>query len=141
MESSPTCHDNEVPRRTAGIIADARIKMLLAVVYTVGAAQLGHRLGVEAWLMVACAAALLICGGIEIGYVPSRPVRTYTRLMVTYDTGWVLATIAGLLLAWQGSNAAGEVWIGYQAVGPIALAALLVVAPPPGSAFGGTANP
>ncbi|MEU4313200.1 hypothetical protein [Nocardia sp. NPDC024068] len=129
------------PRQTAGIIADACFKVLLAVVYTVGAAQLGHRLGVAVWLMVACAAALLICGGIEIGYVRSRPVRTYTRLMVAYDTGWVLATIAGLLLAWQGSNAAGEVWIGYQAVGSVALAALLVVARPPGSAFGGTASP
>ncbi|WP_327148451.1 hypothetical protein [Nocardia sp. NBC_01329] len=125
----------------AGIIADACTKVFLAVIYTAGAAALGHRLGVEAWLMIACAAALLICGGIEIGYVRSRPVRTYTRLMVTYDTGWVLATIAGLLLAWQGSNAAGEVWIGYQAAGAIVFAALLVVARAPGSAFGGTASP
>ncbi|MFI5720942.1 hypothetical protein [Nocardia sp. NPDC051750] len=118
-------------RQTAGIIADGCVKVLLAVVYTAGAAPLGHRLGVAPWLLVACAAALLIGGGIEIGFVRSRPLRTYIRCMVAYDTGWVLATIAGLLLAWQGSSAAGEIWIGYQAAGSLALAALLVVAAPP----------
>ncbi|MFE3261924.1 hypothetical protein ACFXPS_25070 [Nocardia sp. NPDC059091] len=117
-------------RRTVGIIADGSVKVLLAVAYTIGAAPLGHRLGVEAWLMVVCGVALLIGGGIEIGYVRSRPVRTYTRLMVAYDSGWVLATLAGLLLAWQGNSAAGEVWIGYQAAAPLVLAALLVAATP-----------
>jgi hypothetical protein len=110
-----------------GIIADGVFKVLLAAVYIVGAAPLGRLLGVPAWLMVVSGAALLIGGGIEIGYVRSRPIRTYIRLMVAYDSGWVLAALAGLLMEWQGSSAGGEVWIGYQTAAPVVLAALLAL--------------
>ncbi|MFI1757990.1 hypothetical protein [Streptomyces sp. NPDC020571] len=54
--------------------------------------------------------------------------RTYMRLMVAYDSGWVLATLAGLLMAWRGSSAGGEVWVGYQTAAPVVLAALLAAA-------------
>ncbi|MET8703050.1 hypothetical protein ACFVUH_22465 [Kitasatospora sp. NPDC058032] len=118
------------PRRTVGIIADGVVKVLLAAAFIIGAAPLGHLLSAPAWLMVVSGIALLIGGGIEIRYVNSRPVRTCTRLMVAYDSGWVLAALAGLLMAWRGSGAGGEVWIGYQTVAPIALAALLVAATP-----------
>ncbi|MGO4421189.1 hypothetical protein AB4Z54_21390, partial [Streptomyces sp. MCAF7] len=87
-------------------------------------------LGVSAWLMVVSGVALLIGGGIEIRYVRSRPMSTYRRLMVAYDSGWVLAALVGLLMAWRGSSAGGEVWIGYQTAAPITLAALLVAAAP-----------
>lgn len=116
--------------RVAGIIADGVVKMLLAAAFIIGAARLGHLLGVSAWLMVISGVALLIGGGIEIRYVRSRPLPTYTRLMVAYDGGWVLAALAGLLTAWRGSSAGGEVWIGYQTAAPIVLAALLVTATP-----------
>ncbi|MFG2629814.1 hypothetical protein [Streptomyces sp. NPDC048473] len=125
-----------VTRWTVGIIADGVFKVLLAAVYIVGAAPLGHLLGVPAWLMVVSGVALLIGGGIEIGHVRSRPMRTYTRLMVAYDSGWVLAALAGLLMAWQGSSAGGEVWIGYQTAAPVVLAALLVAASPTQTASG-----
>ncbi|MER5556865.1 hypothetical protein ABT001_35360 [Streptomyces sp. NPDC002793] len=117
-----------VTRWTVGIIADGVFKVLLAAVYIVGAAPLGRLLGVPAWLMVVSGVALLIGGGIEIGYVRSRPMRTYMRLMVAYDSGWVLAALAGLLMEWQGSSAGGEVWIGYQTAAPVVLAAMLVAA-------------
>ncbi|MBT2452996.1 hypothetical protein J7F03_39420 [Streptomyces sp. ISL-43] len=115
-------------RRTAGIIADGAFKVLLTVVFIAGAGPLGRLLGVSAWLMVVSGLALLIGGGIEIRYVRRRPMRTYTRLMVAYDSGWVLAALAGLLMAWQGSSAGGEVWIGYQTVAPVVFTALLVAA-------------
>lgn len=114
--------------RTVGIVADGVFKMLLAAAFTIGAAPLGRWLGVEVWLMIVCGVALLVGGGIEIRYVRSRPMSTYVRLMVAYDGGWALATLAGLLMAWRGSSAGGEVWIGYQTVAPIALGALLVTA-------------
>ncbi|KAK1179086.1 hypothetical protein B7755_013605 [Streptomyces sp. NBS 14/10] len=117
-------------RRLVGIIADGVVKVLLGVAFIVGAARLGDLLGVSAWLMVVSGVALLIGGGIEIRNVRSRPVSTYTRLMVAYDSGWVLATLVGLLMAWRGSGAGGEVWVGYQAAAPITLAALLVAAAP-----------
>ncbi|WOX10622.1 hypothetical protein [Streptomyces sp. N50] len=85
-------------------------------------------LDTPAWLLIASGAALLTCGGIEIGYVRSRPVRTYTRLMIAYDSGWVLTALAGLLMAWQGSGAGGEVWIGYQTAAPLVFAVLLATA-------------
>ncbi|MFI7058138.1 hypothetical protein ACWDOR_28570 [Streptosporangium canum] len=116
-------------RQLVGVIADGAFKVLLGAAFIIGAARLGDLLGVPSWLMAVSGVALLIGGGIEIGYVRSRPMLTYTRLMVAYDSGWVLATLAGLLMAWQGSGAGGEVWIGYQTAVPIVFAALLVAAP------------
>ncbi|WP_051741441.1 hypothetical protein [Streptomyces xylophagus] len=113
---------------TVGIIADGAFKVLLAAVYVVGSAPLGRLLGVPVWLMVVAGVTLLIGGGIEIGYVRSRSMRTYTRLMVAYDSGWVLTALAGVLMAWQGGTAGGEVWIGYQAAAPVVFAALLAAA-------------
>jgi hypothetical protein len=42
----------------------------------------------------------------------------------------VVATLVGVLMAWQGGSAGGEVWIGYQAVASLAFAALLALAAP-----------
>ncbi|KJS56223.1 hypothetical protein [Streptomyces rubellomurinus] len=117
-------------RRRAGILADGGFKLLLAAVFGAGAAPLGDRLGVPVWLMVSCGVALLVGGGAELGYARRRPLRLYTRLMVGYDAGWVLAALAGLLLTRRGSGAGGEVWIGYQALAPLVFAALLAAAAP-----------
>ncbi|MFI8350066.1 hypothetical protein [Streptomyces sp. NPDC085596] len=119
-----------VTRRTVGAIADGAFKVLLGAVYIAGAAPLGRLLDTPAWLMVVSGGALLIGGGIEIGYTRSRSMRTYTRLMVAYDSGWLLTALVGALMAWQGSSAGGEVWIGYQTAAPIAFAALLITAKP-----------
>lgn len=120
---------SRVTRQTAGPIADGAFKLLLAIAYIAGAAPLGRLLGTPTWLLIASGAALLIGGGIEIAYVRSRPARTYTRLMIAYDSGWVLAALAGLLMAWQGSGAGGEVWLGYQTAAPLVFAVLLAAAP------------
>ncbi|MET9831828.1 hypothetical protein ABZ078_21570 [Streptomyces sp. NPDC006385] len=127
---------SRVTRQTVGAIADGAFKVLLAAVSIAGAAPLGRLLGAPAWLMVVSGAALLIGGGIEIRYTRSRSMRTYTQLMIAYDGGWVLATLTGLLMAWQGSTAGGEVWMGYQTVAPLLFAALLVAAAPPQTTSG-----
>ncbi|MCN9239621.1 hypothetical protein NGF19_02300 [Streptomyces sp. RY43-2] len=111
-----------------GVVGDGAVKVLLGAAFVVGANQIGHLLGVPIWLMVGSGVALLIGGGTEIGYVRSRPMRTYTRLMVAYDSGWVLAALAGVLVAWRGSDGGGEVWVGYQTAAPLALAVFLVAA-------------
>ncbi|MGW2964779.1 hypothetical protein ACWDGI_40870 [Streptomyces sp. NPDC001220] len=118
-----------VTRRTAGVIADGVFKVLLAVAY-IAAAPLGRLLGTPAWLMVASGVALLIGGGIEIRYTRRRSMRTYTRLMIAYDSGWVLTALVGALMAWQGGSAGGEVWIGYQTAAPIVFAVLLIAVNP-----------
>ncbi|MYZ09183.1 hypothetical protein GT028_17675 [Streptomyces sp. SID2999] len=117
-------------RRTVGAVADGAFKVVLAVVYVAAAAPLGRWLGTPAWLMVVSGLALLIGGGIELGYTRSRSMRTYTQFMIAYDAGWVLAALAGLLTAWQGSGAGGEIWMGYQTAAPLAFAVLLVAAAP-----------
>ncbi|MFE9706678.1 hypothetical protein [Streptomyces sp. NPDC005930] len=119
-----------VTRQTVGAIADGAFKVLLAAVYIAGAAPLGRLLGTSAWLMVVSGAALLIGGGIEIRYTRSRSMRTYTQLMIAYDSGWVLTALTGFLMARQGSSAGGEVWMGYQTAAPLVFAALLVAAAP-----------
>jgi hypothetical protein len=81
--------------------------------------------------------ALLVGGGIEIRYVRSRPMHTYTLLMVGYDSGWALTALVGLLIAWRGGGAGGDVWIGYQTVAPLVFAAVLVAATPPQTASDG----
>ncbi|MET9763169.1 hypothetical protein ABZ016_29715 [Streptomyces sp. NPDC006372] len=121
---------SRVTRRTVGVIADGAFKVLLAAVCIAGAAPLGRLLGTPAWLMVAAGAALLIGGGIEIGYTRSRSMRTYTQLMIAYDSGWVLTALTGFMVARQGSSAGGEVWMGYQTAAPVLFAALLVAAAP-----------
>lgn len=121
---------SRVTRQTVGAIADGTFKVLLAAVCIAGAAPLGRTLGAPAWLMVVSGAALLIGGGIEIRYTRSRSMRTFTQLMIAYDSGWVLTALTGLLMARQGSSAGGEVWMGYQTAAPLAFAALLVAAAP-----------
>ena len=117
-------------RRLAGIIADGVFKALFGAAYLIGASRLGDLLGVSAWLMVVSGVALLIGAGIEIKFVRSRPIRTYIRLMVAYDSGWVLTALVGLLMAWRDGSAGGEVWIGYQTAAPLVFAALVLVATP-----------
>ncbi|MEV0275459.1 hypothetical protein AB0I22_03610 [Streptomyces sp. NPDC050610] len=121
---------SRVTRQMVGAIADGVFKVLLAAVYIAGAAPLGRLLGTPAWLMAVSGVALLIGGGIEIRYLRSRSMRTCTRLMIAYDSGWALASLAGLLLVWQGNSAGGEVWMGYQTAAPLAFAALLIAAAP-----------
>ncbi|WP_405987848.1 hypothetical protein [Streptomyces sp. NBC_00986] len=121
---------SRVTRQTVGVIADGVFKVLLAAVYIVGAAPLGRLLGTPVWLMVVSGLALLIGGGIEVGCTRRRSMRACTRLMIAYDSGWVLAALAGFLVAWQGGSTGGEVWMGYQTVAPIAFAALLIAAAP-----------
>ncbi|MEU4504072.1 hypothetical protein [Streptomyces sp. NPDC024089] len=121
---------SRVTRRTVGAVADGAFKVLLGAAGIAGAAPLGRLLGTPAWLMAVAGVALLIGGGIEIGYTRSRSMRTYTRLMIAYDGGWVLAALAGLLMARQGSDAGGEVWMGYQTAAPVLFAALLIAAAP-----------
>lgn len=121
---------SRVTRRTVGAVADGAFKVLLGAAGIVGAAPLGRLLGTPAWLMAVSGVALLIGGGIEIGYTRSRSMRTYTRLMIAYDSGWVLTALAGLLMARQGSGAGGEVWMGYQTAAPVLFAALLIAATP-----------
>ncbi|TLS43070.1 hypothetical protein FE633_27380 [Streptomyces montanus] len=117
-------------RQTVGAIADGAFKMLLAAVYIACAAPLGRLLGTPTWLMVVSGVALLIGGGIEIRYTRSRSMRTYTQLMIAYDSGWVLTALTGLLMARQSSSTGGEVWIRYQTAAPIVFAALLIAAAP-----------
>lgn len=121
---------SRVTRQTMGAIADGAFKMLLAAVYIAGSSPLGRLLGTPPWLMVVSGVALLIGGGIEIRYTRSRSMRTYTQLMIAYDSGWVLTALTGLLMARQSSSDGGEVWMGYQTVAPIVFAALLVAAAP-----------
>ncbi|MEU0252171.1 hypothetical protein ABZ299_06560 [Streptomyces sp. NPDC006184] len=119
-----------VTRRMIGVIADGVFKVVLAAVWVAGAAPLGRLFGVSVRLLVVSGVALLIAGGVEIGLARSRPPRTYTRLMAGYDSGWALAALAGLVIAWRGGSAGGEVWVGYQTAAPVVFAALLVAATP-----------
>ncbi|MFJ3663698.1 hypothetical protein ACIPPM_24945 [Streptomyces sp. NPDC090119] len=119
-----------VNRRTVGAIADGAFKVVLALACLAGAAPLGRLLGTSTWLMAVAGVVLLVGGVVEIGYTRSRSMRTYTRLMIAYDSGWVLTALIGALIAWRGGSAGGEVWIGYQAVAPLVFAVLLIVAKP-----------
>lgn len=113
-----------------GAIADGAFKVALGVAFLGGAAHLGELLGVTSWLMALSGVALLIGGGVEIGYVRRRSTRTSTRFMAAYDGGWTVAAIVGLGVAWRGGDMGGEIWVGYQVVAPLAFAALLIAATP-----------
>ncbi|QKW38811.1 hypothetical protein HUT06_36305 [Actinomadura sp. NAK00032] len=128
-------------RQRIGIIADSAVKMLLAAAFVIAVAPLGRLLGVPTWLMAAAGVALLTCGGIELKHLRHRPARTYVRLMVAYDAGWVLATLAALPPVLGSSGAGGEVWIGYQTAAPLIFATLLLAASPQPSSKPATTDP
>ncbi|MFH9607419.1 hypothetical protein [Streptomyces sp. NPDC017448] len=119
-----------MPREMAGAAADGAFKAVLAVVFVAGAAPLGELLGVPVWLMAVSGVALLVGGAVGIGYLRSRPMSTYLKLMIGYDACWALAAAIGLLMAWRGSAAGGEVWMGYQVIAPLVFAAVLMAAKP-----------
>ncbi|MGW3474125.1 hypothetical protein ACWDMR_01645 [Streptomyces althioticus] len=114
----------------AGIVADGAFKAVLGAAFLIAASQLGELLGTVTWLTTVAGVALLLGGGIEMRLARKRPLRTYLRLMVAYDTGWVLTALVGYLVARQGGTAGGEVWIGYQTIAPLVFAALLLKAAP-----------
>ncbi|GAA2691355.1 hypothetical protein GCM10010400_65750 [Streptomyces aculeolatus] len=111
--------------RAAGIVADGVFKVLLGAGYVAGHGWLGERLGVAGWLPVLAGVALLAGGAVELALVRRRAEGAYIRLMAGYDAGWLLATLAGLLVAWMGGSAGGEVWVGYQTAAAPVLGALL----------------
>lgn len=119
-----------------GIIGDGVFKIVLAAAYVMAALPLGGLLGVAAWLMITTGALVLTCGMTEIWYAGIRPARTYLRFLALYDTGWVLATLAALLMARQAGTGGGETWMGYQAVAAMVLAILLMAGTGAGSASG-----
>ncbi|MGW8791093.1 hypothetical protein ACWGND_11325 [Streptomyces althioticus] len=114
----------------AGIVTDGAFKAVLGGAFLIAASQLGELLGTATWLTTVAGVALLLGGGIEMRLARKRPLRTYLRLMVAYDTGWVLTALAGYLVARQGGTAGGEVWVGYQTAAPLVFAALLLKAAP-----------
>ncbi|WP_052847299.1 hypothetical protein [Streptomyces avicenniae] len=116
--------------RSAGIVADGVFKTVLGAACLVGAVPLGELLGVPGWMTALSGVVLLIAGGIGIAYMRSRSIGTYLRLMIAYDSGWALAALVGLVVAWRGGEAGGEVWVGYQTVAPLVFAALLITADP-----------
>ncbi|MFE7478686.1 hypothetical protein [Streptomyces sp. NPDC057552] len=113
----------------AGATADGVFKVVLGAAFVLGHTRLGDPLGVPAWLMAVSGVALLIGGGIEIRYVRRRPMATCLRLMIAYDSGWVVASAAALVMAWRGSTAGGELWVAYLTAAPLLLAALLIRTP------------
>jgi hypothetical protein len=102
------------------------VKVLIALAYVIAASPVGQLLGTPAWMVAVAGAFLLIAGLAVIRNVGTRPVRTYVRFLASYDAGWMLATVAALVLARVGSGAGGEVWVSYQAIAAAALASWLI---------------
>ncbi|SCE10799.1 MULTISPECIES: hypothetical protein [unclassified Streptomyces] len=114
--------------KLAGAISDGAFKVLLGAALAVSP-TFGSLFGVPAWLMVVTGSAILISGTVEIAYAHRRSMAACVRLMFAYDTGWTVATVVALGVAWLGSTAGGEIWAGYQAVASLAFTVLLLRAP------------
>ncbi|GGY37382.1 hypothetical protein GCM10010363_17600 [Streptomyces omiyaensis] len=79
--------------------------------------------------------------GDELALLRRRPLRRHLPLVAAHDGGWALAAAAGALVARRGGGAGGEPWVGYQAVAPLAFAALLAAGPATAGVTAGSAAP
>ena len=111
-----------------GFVADGVFKLATAALFAVGARWLATRLDAPAWLVLAAAVTLALCGVVELALARTGDLRRSTRFLVAYDSGWVLVTVAAVLLAWSTTPGGGWAWLGYQAVGATALGAVFAVA-------------
>ncbi|GEK81557.1 hypothetical protein [Agrococcus baldri] len=109
-----------------GLIADGVFKALLGLAYLLGTLPLGGFLGVAPWLLLVTGALMIAVGIAEIFAAGRRSGRLMVAALIAFDSSWVLATVAAVLL-WQGGwSGAGELWLGAQAVLAAALIALVV---------------
>lgn len=104
-----------------GVVADAAFKVALALAYLTLAIPASDTLGVPPWLIYLTAPLLLASGFAEFRGRRLPPAFTVTALSI-FDAGFVLMTVAALVLGWQmGTHYAGELWFGYQAVASVVL--------------------
>lgn len=115
-----------------GLIADGVFKALVGLAYLLGTYQLSSFLGVEPWLLLVTGALMIVVGIAEVFGADRRSGRLMVGALIVFDSSWVLATAAALLL-WQGGgwdgagwDGAGELWLGVQAVAAAVLIGVIV---------------
>lgn len=106
-----------------GFVADGVFKLATAALFTVLVRWFTERLDAPAALVLVTAAALAVCGAVEIAVARTGDLRRSTRYLVAYDSGWAVVTVAAVLLAWSQAPGGGWVWFGYQALAATALGA------------------
>lgn len=111
-----------------GLIADGVFKALLGLAYLLGTYQLSSFLGVAPWLLLVTGALMIGVGIAEVLTAERRSGRLMIGALIAFDSAWVLATVAALLL-WQGGagwDGAGELWLVVQAVAAAVLIGVIV---------------
>lgn len=108
-------------RRILGL--DSVVTTANGLIYLVTSGPVGRLLEVPSALLVGVGIFFIFYGA-AVGYVAMRPAPSTgsVRAVIVLNSGWVLASLAAVLLTWVEPSTVGLVWIPLQAAVVAALA-------------------
>ncbi|MBM6590056.1 hypothetical protein [Brevibacterium sp. RIT 803] len=105
-----------------GFVADGVFKLIVAVALCAFLPAVESLLLAPRWLTIAAIVLLFLSAATEISYGARKGEKSYVKYLAVFDLLWVVSTIIAVILALVGSSAAGFVWLGYTALGSLAIA-------------------
>ncbi|MGO3893390.1 hypothetical protein [Brevibacterium aurantiacum] len=105
-----------------GFVADGVFKLLVAVALWAFLPAVESFLLAPRWLAITAIVLLFLSAATEISYGARKGEKSYVKYLAIFDSLWVVSTIIAVILALVGSSAAGFVWLGYTALGSLAIA-------------------
>ncbi|TSI18807.1 hypothetical protein [Brevibacterium aurantiacum] len=105
-----------------GFVADGVFKLLVAVALCAFLPAVEAFLLAPRWLAITAIVLLFLSAATEISYGARKSEKSYVKYLAIFDSLWVVSTIIAVILALAGSSAAGFVWLGYTALGSLAIA-------------------
>lgn len=105
-----------------GFVADGVFKLLVAVALCAFLPAVESFLLAPRWLAITAIVLLFLSSATEISYGARKGEKSYVKYLPIFDSLWVVSTIIAVIFALVGNPAAGFIWLGYTALGSLAIA-------------------
>lgn len=106
----------------SGFIADGVFKLLVAIALCIFLPAVESFLLAPRWLAIAAIVLLFCSAATEISYGVRKGAKSYVKYLAIFDSLWVASTIIAIIFALADSPVAGFIWLGYTALGSLAIA-------------------